>query len=494
VEGLGVAAPGMQRYVVPATIVVLVLLFSLQSRGTERVGKVFGPVMLLWFACLAVLGVAQILEAPRVLNAINPVYAVNFALHHGHAAFLVLGAVVLAITGGEALYADMGHFGRKPIRTAWIGFVMPALVLNYFGQGALLLEHPAAAANPFYQMAPEWLLLPLVVLATMAAVIASQAVISGAFSVARQAMQLGYLPRLVVHHTSADAIGQVFVPWVNRVLLVVVVALVLAFEKSDNLAAAYGVSVTGTMLIDTLLLIVVARSRWHVSSTILWPAAVVFLSVDLAFLASNLTKFTDGAWFPIAVGLFVFTVMRTWRRGRDLIREGTRRDKMSIAAFIRSIESGPPLRVPGTAIFMTAVNDVVPEALLHNLKHNKVLHQRNVLLTVETVSAPRAEPDERASVAAIGADFHRVTLRFGFMEDPDVPRALPAVSARGLELDMRDSTFFASRETVVASAHKGMPLWRDKLFAFMLRNAVTATTFFKIPSNRLVELGTQVEI
>jgi KUP system potassium uptake protein len=307
-------------------------------------------------------------------------------------------------------------------------------------------------------------------------------------------MQLGYLPRLVVHHTSADAIGQVFVPWVNRVLLVVVVALVLAFEKSDNLAAAYGVSVTGTMLIDTLLLIVVARSRWHVSSTILWPAAVVFLSVDLAFLASNLTKFTDGAWFPIAVGLFVFTVMRTWRRGRDLIREGTRRDKMSIAAFIRSIESGPPLRVPGTAIFMTAVNDVVPEALLHNLKHNKVLHQRNVLLTVETVSAPRAEPDERASVAAIGADFHRVTLRFGFMEDPDVPRALPAVSARGLELDMRDSTFFASRETVVASAHKGMPLWRDKLFAFMLRNAVTATTFFKIPSNRLVELGTQVEI
>jgi KUP system potassium uptake protein len=343
-------------------------------------------------------------------------------------------------------------------------------------------------------MAPEWALFPLIGLATAAAVIASQAVISGAFSVARQAMQLGYLPRLEVRHTSADAIGQVYVPWVNRMLFVVVVALVLAFEKSDNLAVAYGVSVTGTMLIDTLLLIVVARARWHVPGHFLWPAALAFVAIDLAFLAANLTKFADGAWFPIAVGLMVFVVMRTWRRGRELIREGTRRDKLSIEGFIRSIEREPPLRVPGTAIFMTAANDVAPEALLHNLKHNKVLHRRNILLTVETVPAPRTEPEERAHVVALGADFHRVTLRFGFMEEPNVPRALPLVEGRGLLLEPADTTYFASRETVIASARKGMPAWRDALFAFMLRNAITATSFFRIPSNQLVELGTQVEI
>jgi KUP system potassium uptake protein len=494
VEGLEIAAPALHQYVVPITIVVLLGLFSLQRNGTEKVGKLFGPVMVVWFLVLGLLGLLQVLEAPRVLAAVNPLHAIEFAGHHGKAAFLVLGAVVLAVTGAEALYADMGHFGRIPIRTAWLVLVMPALVLNYFGQGALLLEHPSAVQNPFFRMAPDWALFPLIVLATLAAVIASQAVISGAFSVARQAMLLGYLPRLEVRHTSADAIGQVFVPYVNRVLLVVVVALVLVFQESENLAVAYGVSVTGTMLIDTLIMIVLARARWHIAPWILWPAAAVFLSIDGAFLAANLTKFFDGAWFPIGVGLFVFTIMRTWKRGRELIREGTRRGKLSMPGFILGIETTPPLRVPGTAVFMTATNDVVPDALLHNLKHNKVLHQRNLLVTVDTVSAPRAESDERISVTSLGSEFYRVSLRFGFMEDPDVPRAMPLLSQRGLEVDMRDATYFASRETVVATARKGMPLWRDKLFAFMLRNAVTATTFFKIPSNRLVELGTQVEI
>jgi KUP system potassium uptake protein len=494
VEGLEVAAPALHPYVVPVTIAVLAGLFMVQRRGTASVGRVFGPVMMGWFATLAVLGLVHVLESPRVLQAVNPVFAVEFAMQHGYAAFLVLGAVVLAVTGGEALYADMGHFGRIPIRTAWVWFVMPALVLNYFGQGALLLDHPSAAQNPFFRMAPAWALFPLIVLATAAAVIASQAVISGAFSVARQAMQLGYLPRLEVRHTSEDAVGQIFIPWINRALFVIVVALVLAFEKSDNLAVAYGVSVTGTMLIDTLLLVVVARARWHVAPWLLWPSAAAILSIDLAFLAANLTKFADGAWFPILVGLFVFTVMRTWRRGRDLVREGTRREKLSIQGFIRSLERDPPLRVPGTAIFMTASNDVVPDALLHNLRHNKVLHRRNVLLTVDTVSAPRADDDERAQVTVLGADFYRVSLRFGFMEEPNVPRALPLAEAKGLPLDRADTTYFASRETVVATARKGMPIWRDMLFAFMLRNAVTATSFFRIPGNRLVELGTQVEI
>ncbi len=494
IEGIEVAAPAVHAYVVPVTIAVLAVLFSLQRGGTARMGSLFGPVMLLWFAVLAILGAANVLESPRVLHALNPVHIVQFAQHNGMVAFFILGAVVLAVTGGEALYADMGHFGRIPIRIGWTGFVMPALVLNYFGQGALLLDNPAAVQNPFYLMAPSWALLPLIVLATMAAVIASQAVISGAFSVARQAMQLGYLPRLEVLHTSAEAMGQVFVPWVNRALFVIVVALVLAFQRSENLAVAYGVSVTGTMLIDTLLLIVVARARWQLSPLLLWPAAAVFLAIDLAFLSANLSKFADGAWFPIALGLLVFIVMRTWRRGRDLIRDSTRRDKLPIAAFIRSIEKDPPIRVPGTAIFMTASNDVVPEALLLNVRHNKVLHARNILLTVDTLPAPRADADERVVVTALGAEFYRVGVRFGFMEEPNVPRVLPAVQEKGLLLDRGAFTYFASRETVVAAAHKGMPLWRDKLFAFMLRNAVTATTFFKIPSNQLVELGTQVEI
>ena len=494
VEGLEVVAHGLKQYVIPVTIGVLLALFMFQRFGTERVGKVFGPVMVVWFSSLALLGIVNIVDAPRVLQAVNPYWALHFFGHHGVGAVLALGAVVLAVTGGEALYADMGHFGRRPIRIAWWGFVLPALVLNYFGQGALLLEHSGAAQNPFYRMVPEFARMPMVVLATMAAVIASQAVISGAFSVARQAMQLGYLPRLPILHTSAHTIGQVYVPWINRLLLIVVVGLVLGFGSSSALAGAYGVSVTGTMLIDTLLLLVLVSSRRLVPSRVLVPLAAVFIVIDLAFLFANGVKFFDGAWFPLALGVLIFTVMRTWRRGRVLLTEEIRKDSLALKPFLAGLEVAPPLRVAGTAIFMTGANDLVPQALLHNLKHNKVLHARNVLLTVDILRVPRAEPEERVALVDLGQDFFRLNLRFGFVEDPDVPMLLATGLGGRIAFDMMDTTFFASRELIVAGARKGMPVWRDRVFAFMQRNAVSATTFFRIPGNRLVELGTTVEI
>jgi len=494
VEGLKIASPQFARYVVPVTIGIIIGLFMLQRHGTERVGKLFGPVMMVWFLVLAVLGVAGIIEQPKVMQALNPYWGLHFFFAHGWHSLLVLGAVVLAVTGGEALYADMGHFGRVPIRAAWWYVVLPALVLNYFGQGALLLDHPAAAENPFYKMAPAWALGPLIGLATVAAVIASQAVISGAFSVARQAIQLGYLPRLELKHTSDTTIGQVYVPWINRTLMLVVIALVIGFGSSDKLASAYGVSVTGTMLIDTLLLIVLMRSRWLVAARWVFLFGVTFLVIDTAFLLANGAKFMEGAWFPLALGVAVFTLMRTWRRGRQLLVEEVRREMLTLDTFLRSLEAMPPVRVTGTAVFMTAANDKVPLALLHNLKHNKVLHARNILLTVETVPSPRADAAEQVVVTDLGRGFFRLGLRYGFMEDPDVPRSLAHAGDHGLPFDIEDTTFFASRETLIASAHKGMPLWRDKLFALMARNTVSATTFFKIPGNRLVELGTQVEI
>ena len=494
VEGLKVLEPHFDQYVVPVTIGIIIGLFMLQRHGTERVGKLFGPVMMLWFVSLAVMGVAGIVAQPKVMQALNPYWGLHFFFSHGWHSVLVLGAVVLAVTGGEALYADMGHFGRVPIRLAWWYVVLPALILNYFGQGALLLDHPAASENPFYRLAPDWALGPLIGLATVAAVIASQAVISGAFSVARQAIQLGYLPRLELKHTSDTTIGQVYVPWINRTLMLIVIALVLGFRSSDNLASAYGVSVTGTMLIDTLLLIVLMRSRWLVAARWVFLFAVAFLVIDLAFLIANGAKFMEGAWFPLALGLLVFTLMRTWRRGRQLLVEEVRREMLTLDTFLRSLESHPPVRVTGTAVFMTAANDKVPLALLHNLKHNKVLHERNILLTVETVPSPRAEAHEQVVVTDLGRGFWRLGLRYGFMEDPDVPRSLSRCGDHGLPFQLEDTTFFASRETLVASAHKGMPMWRDKLFALMSRNTVSATTFFKIPGNRLVELGTQVEI
>ena len=494
VEGLKVAAPALDRYIVPITLAVLLVLFAFQRHGTEKVGKIFGPVMVLWFLTLAVLGGVQVFKNPGVLAALNPWWALQFFLHHGVHAWLALGAVVLAVTGGEALYADMGHFGRLPIRAAWMWLAMPALLLNYFGQGALLLDQPGAVSNPFYALVPTWGLFPMIGLATVATVIASQAVISGAFSLARQAIQLGYLPRLQLVHTSADTIGQVYVPWVNRVLLALVMILVVTFQTSSNLASAYGVSVTGSMLIDTILLIILASTRWRWPRYVLWPMGILFLTVDSALLSANAVKFMDGAWFPVALGIIAFTVMRTWRRGRDLVREHINRDSLRSEHFVQSIMVDPPVRVTGTAVFMTPSNEYMPPALLHNLKHNKVLHERNVLLSVETLSVPRADESERVAYTDLGHGFSRLSLRVGYMENPDVPNALKRWNIPGPPFDPMDTTFFASRESLTASADKGMALWRDKLFLVMSRNATPATEFFSIPGNRLVELGTQVVI
>ncbi len=493
VEGLEVAAPDLKHAVVPITLLVLLFLFMLQSRGTARVGRIFGPVMVLWFGVIAAIGAWHIIGQPQVLAAFNPWYALHFFVEHGAHSYFILGAVVLAITGGEALYADMGHFGRVPIRAAWFWLVLPALLLNYFGQGALLIANPAAAENPFYMAAPGWALYPLIVLASLAAVIASQAVISGSFSVARQAMLLGYIPRMTIRHTSASAEGQIFVPAVNRILLVLVVLLVLAFRSSTKLAAAYGVSVSGTMLIDTLLLMVVAYNSWKDSRRWVLPAAALLLMVDIAFLGANVVKFVEGAWVPVALGILAFTMMRTWRRGKILVAESLSSQQLELDIFLQSLAAHPPHRVPGTAIFLSPHANNVPHALLHNLKHNKVLHENNVILSVRTLDAAYAEPEERCSTTDLGNGFKQMTLRFGFAEEPDVPAAL-VQSICGTQFDMMDTTFFSSRETLVAAEHVGMPLWRDKIFAFMARNATSATDFFRIPGNRLVELGTKVEI
>jgi KUP system potassium uptake protein len=402
---------------------------------------------------------------------------------------------VLAVTGGEALYADMGHFGARPIRHAWYWFVLPALMLNYLGQGALVLEDPAAIQNPFYRGVPDWGRLPMVLLATAAAVIASQAVITGAFSVARQAMQLGYIPRMDIKHTSRDTIGQIYIPWVNWVLMIAVILLVLLFESSTALASAYGVSVSGTMLIDTLLLALVARATWKRARRWVLPLCALFVVIDVAFLVANGVKFFDGAWFPVILGLTVFTVLRTWRRGRELLYVEIRKEGIQLDSFLPGLMLAPPVRVPGTAIFLIAQQGMVPQALLHNLKHNKVLHERNVFLTVKTLNVPYAPPGSRLQIAPIGDEFFQVLIRFGFMETPDVPLALMrSCDEGGVYFDPMETTYFASRENVVAGKRRGMPVWRDKLFAVMHRNAAPATVFFRIPGNRLVELGAQVEI
>lgn len=494
VEGLGVAAPALNRYVVPVAVLVLIALFALQRSGTARVARVFAPVMVIWFLTLAVLGVIKIVQSPEVLQSLNPYYAVAFFLQNGSIGFFVLASVVLAVTGAEALYADMGHFGKRPIRRAWFAFVLPALMLNYLGQGALLLEDPGAATNPFYLLAPPVLLYPLIVLATLAAVIASQAVISGAFSVTRQAIQLGYLPRMEVVHTSRETMGQIYLPWLNRVLLVLTVAVVIGFHSSTNLAAAYGIAVVGTMTIDSFLVIIVARRIWAWKRWRVAALGGLFLVVDLAFLGANLEKVEHGGWFPLVLGVVVFTVMTTWRRGRELVIRELKQAGLALKPFIESIAEHPPLRVPGQAVFLTAQPDAVPHALLHNLKHNKVLHEQNTVLTVEWLETPTAEPEERIELVSLGHDFHQLTLRYGFAEDPDVPDMLAKCEKVGLVFDMMDTTFFLSRESIVATDNRGMAKWRDKLFAFMQRNALPATAFFQIPGNRLIELGTQVEI
>ncbi|MFC3714945.1 potassium transporter Kup [Luteimonas soli] len=495
VEGLEVVAPQLHAWIVPIVVVVLLTVFMAQRFGTEKVGKVFGPVTILWFASLAVLGVVNILHAPEVLKAINPWWALHFFYVHHFEGIFILGAVVLAVTGGEALYTDMGHFGARPIRYSWYYFVLPALMLNYLGQGALVLEHPEAVQNPFYVGVPQWARWPMIILATSATVIASQAVITGAFSISRQAMQLGYIPRMAIKHTSSSTIGQIYIPGINWMLAVLVIGLVLAFGSSTALATAYGISVSATMLIDTLLLALVARALWPGWRKWVLPLCVVFFVADVGFLIANGAKILDGGWFPVVLGLVLFTMLRTWRRGRELLHAEVRKEGIELDTFLPGLMLAPPVRVPGTAIFMTADPGVVPHALLHNLKHNKVLHERNVFLTVETLSIPYAAPGERLKMEAIGEDFHRVLIRFGFMETPDVPLALMrSCDQGGIHFDPMDTTYFASRETVVASRRHGMPVWRDKLFAFMHRNAAPATGFFRIPGNRLVELGSQVEI
>ena len=494
VEGIKEIAPGMHAYVKPIALVILVFLFSFQRFGTERVGRVFGPVMMIWFVVIAILGLLQIVENPSILLALNPGYGVSFFLQNGVVAWLALGAVVLCVTGGEALYADMGHFGRLPIRNAWMIVVLPSLVLNYFGQGALILADPEAVSSPFFGLVPESLLVPMVVLATLAAVIASQAVISGAFSLAREAVQLGYLPRMKIVHTSAHTIGQIYIPWINNILFITVIALVIGFKDSSAMAAAYGVSVTGSMLIDTFLVIILASQGWRVKPIIIWIVGLTYLIIDIALFSANAIKFLHGAWVPVLLGVIVFTIMRTWRHGRDLVREQVNRGSLRIEHFIKSILVDPPIRVQGTAIFMTPSNDFLPPSMLHNLKHNKVLHQQNILLSVETSSIPRADVEERYSYTDLGSGFSRLTLRYGYMEDPDVPKALKQWNITGLHFDPMDTTYFASRETLSANADQGMVLWRDKLFLVMSRNATPATEFFSIPGDRLVELGTKVII
>ncbi|HJP97216.1 MAG TPA: potassium transporter Kup [Rhodanobacteraceae bacterium] len=494
VEGLKIAEPSMVRWVMPISVAIVLALFVVQKRGTAKVSAVFAPAMAVWFIVIALLGVHMIVLEPQILAALNPYYAVRFFHSHGIAAFVALGGVVLAVTGTEALYADMGHFGKTPIRRAWLLFVFPALLLNYFGQGALLLRDPHAASDPFYLLVPHALLYPMIALATAAAVIASQAVISGAYSMTREAMQLGYSPRMRVVHTSSRVSGQIFVPWINSMLLVLVIAAVIGFRSSENLGAAYGIAVTGTMAVTTLMMLIVAVRLWHWKLPLAIAVGVPFLIIDLAFFGANLLKVEHGGWFPLVLGLLVFAVMTTWRRGRELVLRQLRHGGLALVPFIASIAEHPPTRVAGTAVFMAANLSAVPHALLHSLKHFKALHERNVLLNVEALEVPFAEPGERIELRDLGHSFHTATLRFGFMEDPDVPAALATSVQQGFAFNMMDTTFFLSRATVVATKRTGMLPWRDKLFAFLARNALPATAFFHIPGNRLVELGTQVEI
>jgi KUP system potassium uptake protein len=495
VEGLKVAAPDLERYVVPITVVIVIGLFTFQRSGTARVGAVFGPIMCVWFLVLAILGIIQILESPSILRGFSPFYGFKFFMAHPWLSFLALGTVVLAITGAEAVYADMGHFGPRPIRIAWFWLVFPCLMLNYFGQGALLLDDPSTARNPFFLLAPEWALYPMIGLATAAAVIASQAVISGAFSVTRQAVQLGFAPRMQIRHTSDETVGQIYVPWVNRFLLISIILVVIGFQSASNLAAAYGIAVTGTMLIDTLLALIVAVRLWQWSPWLVGFVGAAFLTIDLGFFTANIIKIPHGGWFPLVLGVIIFTVMTTWRKGRTLVLAQMKAEGLALKPFIASIAAHPPLRVPGTAVFMTANHDSVPHALLHNLKHNKVLHERNVLLTVETLEVPVADGEARIVIEPLGNEFFIMRLRFGFTEEPNVPRVMEGCQGCGLPFEMMDTTFFLSRETLIPTSDKGgMPMWRDKLFTFMSRNSESATAYFQIPGNRLIELGTQVEI
>lgn len=494
IEGLEVARPISTGYVVLITIIILIFLFLLQRRGTGGVGAIFGPVMLVWFIVIAFLGIYHVVKAPEVLAALNPLYGVRFFLINQGKGFLALGAVFLAVTGGEALYADMGHFGKKPIRIAWFGLVLPSLLLNYFGQGALLLHHPEDLSHPFFEMVHGWVLYPIVLLATFATIIASQAVISGAFSLTRQAIQLGYCPRLRIEHTSAAEIGQIYVPTVNWLLMAATIGLVLGFKRSTDLAAAYGVAVTTTMVITTLLLYFVAREKWKWSVPRALLMMSVFLVIDLSFFSANILKLPNGGWFPLAVAALVFTLMTTWRRGRQLLWERIKTSALPDQLFLSSLDIDPPIRVPGTAVFMDRNPDATPHALLHNIKHNKILHERVVLLTVLTEERPHVPQQKRIKVIPLGKGIFRIILRYGFMEDPDVPMAMAAIKEGGLEFKMSETTYFLGRESLVATRRPGMAVWREKLFAWMSRNALGAGYFFDLPADRIIEIGAQVEL
>lgn len=494
VEGLKIAAPALEPYVVPLTVLILILLFTVQSRGTARVAAFFGPVMVLWFATLAVLGAINVVAAPEVIVAFNPWYALHFLQTHHYIGLVTLGAVFLAVTGGEALYADLGHFGRKPIQVGWFGFVLPALLINYYGQGALMLTHPSAIENPFYRLAPENLLVPLIVLATAATVIASQAVITGAYSLIRQAVQLGLLPRFEVRYTSETHAGQIYLPRVNLLLLIGVLLLVLLFRSSSGLASAYGIAVSMTMVADGIMAFFVVWKVWNFRAAAAAAIIAPLVVVDLSFFGANLLKLVEGAWVPLLFGLAMVVVIWTWRRGSEILTIKTRRTEVALRDLIKSLEKRPPHIVKGTAVFLTSDPDFVPTALLHNLKHNQVLHEHNVILTIETAHTPRVDLDERVRMESISDKFSLVRLRYGFMETPNVPKALAIARKLGWQFDIMSTSFYVSRRSLKPAAQSAMAAWQTRLFIILSRSANDATEYFQIPTGRVVEVGTQVTI
>ena len=494
VEGLEVVSPAFTKGVIPITLVILFALFAVQKKGTAGIGKFFGPITLVWFLTIALLGVSQIIHHPEILKAVSPHYAVGFMWNNPGTTFIILGAVVLCVTGAEALYADLGHFGKRPIRIAWFTVVMPCLVLNYFGQGALLLENPAAVKNPFYLMAPDWALLPLVGLATMATVIASQALITGAFSVTKQAIQMGYLPRLRILHTSVRDTGQIYMPFINWGLFAVIVLAVVMFRSSSNLAAAYGIAVCTDMLITTILTFYVVRYRWKYPLWLCLASTGVFFVVDFAFFASNLMKLFAGGWFPLVIGGVVFTFMMTWKQGRQILNDKMRADAIDLPSFLDAVFVSPPARVEGTAVFLTAEPGTVPNALLHNLKHNKVLHEQNLFVTVRNHEIPWIGMDKRLEVISLGHQCWQVIVNYGFKNDLDLPRALKQIKGHGCELEVMTTSYFLSRDVIVPTIGGGMAVWREKLFAQMHHNASGAADFLNLPNNSVVELGSKIEI
>ena len=494
VEGLEVATPAMQAYVVPLTIVILIGLYAAQSHGTAGIGRWFGPIMLVWFAVLAAIGVLNIARSPGILVALNPWHALRFFIDNRGIAFLALGAIVLAFTGAEALYADMGHFGRKPIRLAWFAVAFPALALNYLGQGGLLLARPEAIANPFFQQLGSWSVYPLVVLSTIATVIASQATISGTFSMTKEAIALGFLPRMRVVHTSEREIGQIYLPLINWLQLIAVLLAVVGFGSSEQLASAYGIAVTATMLATTILTYFVIRYRWRMNLLLCLGATGFFLVIDVAFFSANALKILHGGWFPLLLGVLLFTLMLTWRRGRQQVFDNLQKHAIPLDAFLESLFIGPPTRVPGTAIFLRGESDGVPHAMLHNLSHNKVLHERVVFLTVHITDEPRVDPQSQVRITGLGHGCHQVDVTFGFKDEPDIPGMLGLCARHGLAFDMMETSFFVARQTVISTPGAGMAPWREHLFVAMQRNARDAADYYRIPTNRVIELGTQVEI